>query len=213
MPKVVSRSIACGDSRDEEEYSEERLLNVYYCICGQMSLIVDCTLDRLPYRSTDKSRVLDGQKHKHKLSVAEEVETVFIRREGGIEKQFRRKCKKCGLFVMYHHGSENITFILDGALIAKTNDVMSHIPVVSESRKILVTKRTKDMGKFSSVTVSTVDEEEEEIEAREIADSYAENARIIEKQLERRGVTKRKLEPNEEQSKRTRPKGTLIDYQ
>ncbi|XP_075151285.1 STING ER exit protein [Haematobia irritans] len=220
MPKVVSRSIVCSDSK-EEEYNEETPLNIYYCLCGKLALILDCTLEKLPLRRTDGARVIDGRKHAHKLTYHDGDIVYIKRREKGIEKQYRFNCKSCKLPIYYRHdpNSEN-TFVLHHALVKTKNDIHLNLDSnpskinVGESEKVMVTRHTKNMGKFSSVTVSTIDEEEDEIEAREIADSYANNARIIEKQLQRKGgkfTDTANRAKYDEAGPSKKQRGTLID--
>ena len=73
-------------------------------------------------------------------------------------------------------------FIYDGALESSAKHVANQ-----KSMNVTLKKERKDMGKFETVTISTIDENEDELEAKEIADSYAANAIVIAKQLERKG--------------------------
>lgn len=204
MPKVVSRSIACTDTRDAAAQND---LRIYYCLCGQMALIMDSAVDRLPLRPEDGARVLDSDRHAHRVKCSDVTEAVYLKRETGVEKQIRSKCLSCKLPLFYRHEKRpQVLFVLRGALVSQAADCSRRS--VQEQR-IQPTRRTKDMGKFSSTTVSTMDEEEDETEAREVADSYAENARIIEKQLMRKGLLQKR--PAEQDTTESRKKrGTLL---
>lgn len=46
MPKVISRSIVCTDTREKGEYEADIPLYVYTCVCGKMALILGKLLKR-----------------------------------------------------------------------------------------------------------------------------------------------------------------------
>ena len=199
--------------KDREVYKQEKPLHIYYCLCQQMALIIDCPIERLPMRPTDQARVIDATKNAHKVT-CEPGEVIFLKREKGVEKQIRKKCKKCGLFLFYQHeGNMNLTFIVHGALKSTVHGQSIYSQVYEpEKKKVMLTKQFRDAGRTGSVTVSTVDEEEDEIEQREVADSYAANAKIIQKQLLRKGMLKRhQADQIEEVLNVKTKKGTLID--
>ncbi|CRL07224.1 CLUMA_CG020205, isoform A [Clunio marinus] len=212
MPKIISKSIVCSDSSKDDlkhEYQEEKL-KTFYCICGQLSLIGNVILERLPLRKVDGARVLDPKINAHKITTAEHPEKIYIKREEGIEVQKRYNCKKCSLPLFYRCDNPSITFIISKSLRGKA-DITDARQIQGQQSKIFIKKQTKNMGKFSSVTVSTIEDEEDEIAEKEIADSFAANAKIIEKQLERRMAKKlQSSEAEEYTSKAKKPRGTLL---
>ena len=169
-------------------------------------------MEKLPLRRVDGARVLDPKINAHKITTQEIPEKVFIKREQGIEAQKRFKCKKCSLPLFYRCDNPSITFIISRALRAKAETLESTKLLQGQQNKVFIKKQTKNMGKFSSVTVSTIEDEEDEIAEKEIADSFAANAKIIEKQLERRMAKKLQNAEADESaaSKPKKPRGTLL---
>merc|ERR1712228_259522 len=122
MPKIIPRSITVEDTAKKGS-KDDQALHIYYCLCGQMAVILDRVIEKLPLRERDGARVIDGSKHTHKITpVFDEI--VFINRpEKGIEKQFRYKCKHCNLQQFYRHDrNSNVTFIFKGAVLSSSQN-------------------------------------------------------------------------------------------
>ncbi|OAF72163.1 hypothetical protein A3Q56_00042 [Intoshia linei] len=154
----------------------------YNCLCGKLCGIIERPLNLLPKRKKDGAIVVDGNLHKNKFSTKYSG-IVYIRRENGIEQQFRDKCIQCELTIFYRHDRESrIYFILKGALIK------SFVTAKSEIDYKVTTKTITDLGKNSAVTLSTIDGNLNEINENELDISYEQNAQIIQRHLKRKHV-------------------------
>jgi hypothetical protein len=170
-------------------------------------------IEKLPLRKDDGARVLDSSKIAFKVTCdLDNPEKVYIKRDSkGVEAQKRFKCKKCKLPLFYRFENPAVTFIIKKALCLKS-DANENPKGKDQNKKVFVKRQVKNLGKFSSVTVSTIEDEEDEIEAKEVADSFAANAKIIEKNLERRKQkAPQKVQEEDESSKAKKLKrGTLL---
>lgn len=120
-----------------------------------------------------------------------------------------------------HDPGSTVTFILKRALVKSKAERLEFAKPTTDlalaKKKVMVTKHTQNKGKFSSVTVSTVDEEEDEIESQEVASSYAKNAKIIETKLLRKAAGSKTAASTTEVTEPTevvptkRARGTLLD--
>lgn len=197
MPKVVSRSIVCTDQRADPR--DESALTVYYCWCGQIGLILDCKIQKLPLRKRDGARVIDSKKHNFKLSCIDtkrafrDEDIVHVRwSDDEIEKQYRLKCKKCNLWAFYKHSRDSdVVFIVNKAMNLRPRNPLLAAKIACSAKDTTpisqpsTSVNKSSRGRFESVTISTVEEEEAEAEAKEVANSYELNATIVQRELER----------------------------
>lgn len=205
MPKVVSRSTIVTDYKTESK--DESALTVYYCWCGQIGLIVDCKIHKLPLRPRDGARVLDPKRHNFKLSCLDskalkDEEIAYVKwSDTEIEKQYRYRCRKCKLWTFYKHSPDSdVVFIVKRAMNVK-NPLTTKVSTSyrenpsqpSTSSHNPVRTETSSSGRFASVTITTLEEEEAEAEAKEVANSYELNATIVQRELDRQKSLNKRL--------------------
>ena len=93
--------------RQETTYSSEHStvnetpVDVWYCAaCAAFALITDAPLEVAPRRKTDGAAVMDEGKATFRRAMVA-GDTKLIRRDAGVERQYRLNCKHCALPLAY----------------------------------------------------------------------------------------------------------------
>lgn len=132
-------------------------------------MITDVLINRMPQRERDGARVIATERTTETKTFAKQGDTVYIRRACGLEQQYRKNCKKCSIPLFYQHpaSARTRTFIFPDALLsAQEVGGFSGNNEEQRAKKVIMKRNVKNQGKMGSVTVSTMEgEEEEEMEA------------------------------------------------
>lgn len=121
-------------------------------------------------RPLDNARIIDTSKHAHKIT-SHDCDVVYIKREKGIERQYRKKCIKCGLPVYYqfeqksNNNSILAKFIIAKALTKESSSLNIYDHITLEPNKVVKNIKREEKGKNASVTISTIEEEEADLDA------------------------------------------------
>lgn len=123
-------------------------------------------------RPRDNARVIDPSKHVHKIT-SQDCDVVYVKREKGIERQYRKKCIKCGLPVYYQFEAKSeekttpsvVKYIISKALTSDSRSSNIYDQITLEPSKVIKNIKREEKGKNASVTISTIEEEEADLES------------------------------------------------